>query len=62
MDVNDPASTLEATLSGTVSVSGGSGEISCTIVAGSGTDWADDQCSLEVDINVGGGHTYKASW
>jgi len=62
MDVNDPASTLEATLSGTVSVSGGSGSLSCTLVAGSGTDWADDQCSLEVDIKIGGGHTYKASW
>jgi hypothetical protein len=62
MDVNDPASTLEATLSGTVSVSGGSGSLTCTLVAGSGTDWTDDQCSIDVKITAGGGHEYKASW
>ncbi|MHC8497440.1 MAG: hypothetical protein ACYYNF_10705 [Actinomycetes bacterium] len=62
MDVNDPASTLDATLSGTVSVSGGSGSLTCTLVAGSGTDWADDQCSIDVKITAGGGHEYKASW
>jgi hypothetical protein len=62
MDVNDPASTLEATLSGTVSVSGGSGSLTCTLVAGSGTDWTDDQCSIDVKITAGGGQEYKASW
>ena len=62
MNVNKPASTLDATLSGTVSVSGGSGSLTCTINAGSGTDWADDECSIDVQINVGGGHEYKASW
>lgn len=60
--MNDPASTLQATSSGTVSLSGGSGSLTCTLVAGSGTDWADDQCNIEVDITIGGGHTYKASW
>lgn len=62
MDVNDPASTLEATLSGTVSVSGGSGSLTCTLVAGSGTNWADDECSIDVKITAGGGHEYKSTW
>ncbi len=52
----------EATLDGTVSVSGGDGSLSCTIEAGSGANWADDKCSLHVHISVGGGHTYNASW
>jgi hypothetical protein len=62
MNVDSPASTLEATLSGTVSVSGGSGSVSCTINAGSGTNWADDECSLDVTVTAGGGHEYKATW
>jgi len=61
MDVDKP-STASATLTGDVSVSGGDGSLSCTIEAGSGTNWADDQCSLHVHLSVGGGHTYNASW
>ena len=61
MDVDKP-STASVTLDGTVSVSGGDGSLSCTIEAGSGANWADDQCSLHVHISVGGGHTYNASW
>ncbi|MFY9330494.1 MAG: hypothetical protein WAO41_02310 [Candidatus Nanopelagicales bacterium] len=30
--------------------------MTCTLVAGSGTDWADDQCSIDVKITAGGGH------
>ena len=62
IDVANPGTAAEATLTGVVSVSGGDGSISCTIEAGSGSDWADDQCSLHVRIGVGGGHTYNASW
>jgi hypothetical protein len=62
MDVAKPGSAAEATLDGTISVSGGSGTVDCTIVAGTGTDWQDDQCSLSVHIDVFGGHTYSASW
>jgi hypothetical protein len=61
MNVDKP-STASATLDGTISVSGGDGSIECTLEVGSGTDWADDQCSLHVHISVGGGHTYNASW
>jgi hypothetical protein len=62
MDVANPGSAAMATLDGTVSVSGGDGSLECTLVVGSGTNWADDQCSLRVHISVGGGHTYNASW
>ena len=51
-----------ATLTGTISVSGGDGSLSCTLEVGSGADWADDQCSVHVHLSVGGGHTYSASW
>ncbi len=61
MDVEKP-STASATLDGTVSVSGGDGSLECTLEVGSGSDWQDDQCSLHVHIDVGGGHTYNASW
>ena len=61
MNVDKP-STASATLDGTISVSGGDGSIECTLEVGSGSDWADDQCSLHVHISVGGGHTYNASW
>jgi len=61
MNVDKP-STASATLTGTISVSGGDGSLSCTLEVGSGSDWADDQCSLHVHISVGGGHTYNASW
>jgi hypothetical protein len=62
MDVANPGSAATATLTGNVSVSGGDGSLSCTIEAGSGANWADDQCSLHVHISVGGGHTYNSSW
>jgi hypothetical protein len=62
MDVAKPGSAAMATLTGTISVSGGDGSLSCTLEVGSGADWADDQCSLHVHLSVGGGHTYDASW
>jgi putative transposon-encoded protein len=62
MDVANPGTAAEAAFSGTVTLSGGSGSITCNIEAGSGSNWADDQCSLYVKITVGGGHTYKSSW
>lgn len=62
MDVANPGAAASAAFSGNVTLSGGSGTISCTIKAGSGSNWADDQCSLDVEITVGGGHTYKSSW
>ena len=61
MDVDKP-STASATLTGEISVAGGDGSITCTLEVGSGSDWADDQCSLHVHISIGGGHTYDASW
>lgn len=61
MDVDKP-STASATLTGDISVSGGDGSITCTLAVGSGSDWADDQCSLHVHISIGGGHTYDATW
>jgi hypothetical protein len=61
MNVDEPANAT-ISLAGTLSVSGGDGSIECTIVAGSGDVWKDDQCSLHVHISVGGGHTYNASW
>jgi hypothetical protein len=62
MDVANPGSAAMATLTGTVSVAGGDGSLSCTLEVGSGSDWADDQCSLHVHISIAGGHTYNASW
>lgn len=61
MDVDKPT-TASVTLTGSISVSGGDGSISCTLETGSGSDWADDQCSLHVHISIFGGHTYDASW
>lgn len=61
MDVTSP-STAKAHLYGEVDVSGGDGSVECTLYGGSSANWADDECSLHVHINAGGGHTYDASW
>lgn len=61
MNVKSP-STAKAHLYGEVDVSGGDGSVECTLYGGSSANWADDQCSLHVHINAGGGHTYDASW
>lgn len=56
MDFDKP-NDASLTLGGSVSVSGGSGSLSCTI-SGSG----DDSCSLYVKIKILGGHTYRSTW
>jgi hypothetical protein len=58
MDTTKPGSTLTATLGGSVSVSGGSGSLVCTINGGS----ADDTCTINVHITPGGGHTFNDTW
>ena len=42
---------------GSISVSGGSGSLGCSLNAN-----GDDSCSLYVRINIFGGHTYRSSW
>ena len=58
MDTTKPGSTLAATLGGSVSVSGGSGSLVCTINSGT----ADDTCTINVHISPGGGHTFNDTW
>ena len=66
MDVRHPES-AGVTLGGTVQVSGGSGEVMCSINGGAAGAWGpeqDDGCSLKVTIKkgIGGGRTYTAEW
>ena len=42
---------------GSISVSGGSGSLGCSLNAN-----GDDSCSLYVRVNIFGGHTYRSSW
>lgn len=57
MDTTKPGSTLTATLGGSISVSGGSGSLACTL-----STTGDDSCSIHVQINPGGGHTFNDTW
>jgi hypothetical protein len=57
MNVTKPASTLNAFLGGTISVSGGSGTLACVINSS-----GDDECSIAVQINSFGGHKYNDTW
>lgn len=66
MDVRHPES-AGVSLGGTVQVSGGSGEVKCSINGGAAGAWGpeqDDGCSLKVTIKkgIGGGRTYTAEW
>ena len=54
----DQPSSGRLTLGGSLSVSGGSGSLECTI-SGNGSD---DQCSISARINVFGGHSYSDTW
>ena len=57
MNVTKPASTLNAFLGGTISVSGGSGTLACVINSSS-----DDERTIAVQINSFGGHKYNDTW
>jgi hypothetical protein len=56
IDFDNPSSG-ELAFSGSISVSGGSGSVSCSFSAS-----GDDSCSLYVKINVMGTHTYRGTW
>jgi hypothetical protein len=56
MNVDKP-STATMTLKGSVSVSGGSGSLACSFGGSS-----DDECTIDVSINVFGGHRYRDTW
>jgi hypothetical protein len=55
MDVRKPSSAL-LEIAGWVSVADGEGELDCTLSAG------EDSCDIYVEIDAGGGHTYRSSW
>lgn len=57
MNVTKPSATLNAFLGGTISVSGGSGTLACTI-----SSTSDDECTIAVRINSFGGHSYNDTW
>jgi hypothetical protein len=59
MDVADPSKAAEAKLDGFVSVSGGSGDLSCSLSTS-----GDDSCHITVDINgsIGGGYHFEDNW
>jgi len=59
MDVADPSKASEATIDGSVSVSGGSGELDCALSTS-----GDDSCHITVDIKsaIGGGFHFEDEW
>ena len=58
MDITKPASTTDATLGGTISVSGGSGSLQCTLSSG-----GDDECSFNFKMGSKyGSFQYSDTW
>ena len=58
MDITKPASTTDATLGGTISVSGGSGSLQCTL-----SSTGDDECSFNFKMGSKyGSYQYSDTW